>query len=152
MIANALSRDSPPSTPSRRPDNRLSVTVSNKQANKSGKTGRLLPQAALCSATGLNSWSTPQTLSLMREKQSLTYVCTYSKKCAKSKNVILLVVKLSTLTPPPSRNPACRRGERRTDSEAAARYCRDGRQVHRQHAQRHYGAHTPHPGPAGEER
>ncbi|CAL8353628.1 unnamed protein product [Lota lota] len=38
MIANALSRDSPPSTPNRRPDNRLSVTVSNKQANKSGKT------------------------------------------------------------------------------------------------------------------
>ncbi|XP_066541795.1 uncharacterized protein C19orf47 homolog isoform X2 [Hoplias malabaricus] len=29
MIANALSRDSPPSTPARRPDNRLSVTVSN---------------------------------------------------------------------------------------------------------------------------
>ncbi|KAM3875201.1 uncharacterized protein C19orf47 homolog [Diretmus argenteus] len=38
MIANALSRDSPPSTPARRPDNCLSVTVSNKQANKSGKT------------------------------------------------------------------------------------------------------------------
>ncbi|XP_029923630.1 uncharacterized protein C19orf47 homolog isoform X2 [Myripristis murdjan] len=37
MIANALSRDSPPSTPARRPDNRLSVTVSNKQANRSGK-------------------------------------------------------------------------------------------------------------------
>ncbi|KAK1785128.1 hypothetical protein P4O66_018542 [Electrophorus voltai] len=32
MIANALSRDSPPSTPVRRPDNRLSVTVSNKNA------------------------------------------------------------------------------------------------------------------------
>ncbi|XP_046721237.1 uncharacterized protein C19orf47 homolog isoform X2 [Silurus meridionalis] len=30
MIANALSRDSPPSTPARRPDNRLSVTISNK--------------------------------------------------------------------------------------------------------------------------
>ncbi|KAG7278346.1 hypothetical protein CRUP_024591 [Coryphaenoides rupestris] len=38
MIANALSRDSPPSTPSRHPDNHLSVTVSNKQSNKSGKT------------------------------------------------------------------------------------------------------------------
>ncbi|XP_035239566.1 uncharacterized protein C19orf47 homolog isoform X2 [Anguilla anguilla] len=37
MIANALSRDSPPSTPVRRPDNRLSVTVSNKQAGKSTK-------------------------------------------------------------------------------------------------------------------
>ncbi|KAM6973475.1 uncharacterized protein C19orf47 homolog [Aplochiton taeniatus] len=37
MIANALSRDSPPNTPARRPDNRLSVTVSNKQAKKSGK-------------------------------------------------------------------------------------------------------------------
>ncbi|XP_049889014.1 uncharacterized protein C19orf47 homolog isoform X1 [Epinephelus moara] len=38
MIANALSNDSPPATPARRPDNRLSVTVSNMQANKSGKT------------------------------------------------------------------------------------------------------------------
>ncbi|XP_078102237.1 uncharacterized protein C19orf47 homolog isoform X2 [Sander vitreus] len=37
MIANALSNDSPPATPARRPDNRLSVTVSNTQANKSGK-------------------------------------------------------------------------------------------------------------------
>ncbi|KAM9441724.1 uncharacterized protein C19orf47 homolog isoform 4-T5 [Salvelinus alpinus] len=37
MIANALSRDSPPSTPAHHPDNRaISVTVSNKQA-KSGK-------------------------------------------------------------------------------------------------------------------
>uniref|UniRef100_A0A8C2ZVS7 Chromosome 19 open reading frame 47 n=1 Tax=Cyclopterus lumpus TaxID=8103 RepID=A0A8C2ZVS7_CYCLU len=34
MIANALSKDSPPATPARRPDNRLSVTVSNMQANK----------------------------------------------------------------------------------------------------------------------
>lgn len=40
MIANALSHDSPPATPVRRPDNRLSVTVSNTQANKSGKAGR----------------------------------------------------------------------------------------------------------------
>ncbi|XP_051512344.1 uncharacterized protein C19orf47 homolog isoform X2 [Myxocyprinus asiaticus] len=32
MIANALSRDSPPSTPARRPDNRISVTVSNSSA------------------------------------------------------------------------------------------------------------------------
>lgn len=40
MIANALSHDSPPTTPARRPDNRLSVTVSNVQANKSGKAGR----------------------------------------------------------------------------------------------------------------
>ncbi|XP_024911019.1 uncharacterized protein C19orf47 homolog isoform X2 [Cynoglossus semilaevis] len=37
MIANALSHDSPPATPARRPDNRLSVTVSNMQANKSNK-------------------------------------------------------------------------------------------------------------------
>ncbi|XP_033971186.1 uncharacterized protein C19orf47 homolog isoform X3 [Trematomus bernacchii] len=37
MIANALSSDSPPTTPARRPDNHLSVTVSNMQANKSGK-------------------------------------------------------------------------------------------------------------------
>ncbi|XP_043975039.1 uncharacterized protein C19orf47 homolog isoform X5 [Gambusia affinis] len=38
MIANALSHDSPPSPPVRRPiDNRLSVTVSNSQANKNSK-------------------------------------------------------------------------------------------------------------------
>ncbi|CAG6002565.1 unnamed protein product [Menidia menidia] len=37
MIANALSHDSPPVTPARRPDNRLSVTVSNTQANKNHK-------------------------------------------------------------------------------------------------------------------
>ncbi|KAM6987735.1 uncharacterized protein C19orf47 homolog [Tautogolabrus adspersus] len=37
MIANALSNDSPPATPVRRPDNRLSVTVSNMQGNKSSK-------------------------------------------------------------------------------------------------------------------
>ncbi|XP_029027199.1 uncharacterized protein C19orf47 homolog isoform X3 [Betta splendens] len=39
MIANALSHDSPPNTPARRPDNRLSVTVSNTQANKGSKAG-----------------------------------------------------------------------------------------------------------------
>ncbi|XP_054868522.1 uncharacterized protein C19orf47 homolog isoform X2 [Amphiprion ocellaris] len=37
MIANALSHESPPATPARRPDNRLSVTVSNMQGNKSNK-------------------------------------------------------------------------------------------------------------------
>ncbi|XP_026154591.1 uncharacterized protein C19orf47 homolog isoform X2 [Mastacembelus armatus] len=37
MIANALSHESPPTTPARRPDNRLSVTVSNMQANKGSK-------------------------------------------------------------------------------------------------------------------
>ncbi|XP_074536385.1 uncharacterized protein C19orf47 homolog isoform X1 [Halichoeres trimaculatus] len=37
MIANALSHDSPPATPARRPDNRLSVTVSNMQGNKGSK-------------------------------------------------------------------------------------------------------------------
>ncbi|KAM6933937.1 uncharacterized protein C19orf47 homolog [Xenentodon cancila] len=37
MIANALSHDSPPATPVRRPDNRLCVTVSNTQANKNNK-------------------------------------------------------------------------------------------------------------------
>ncbi|XP_057694714.1 uncharacterized protein C19orf47 homolog isoform X2 [Corythoichthys intestinalis] len=37
MIANALSHDSPPATPVRRPDNRLSVTVSNVQASKGNK-------------------------------------------------------------------------------------------------------------------
>ncbi|XP_058243844.1 uncharacterized protein C19orf47 homolog isoform X2 [Hemibagrus wyckioides] len=41
MIANALSRDSPPSTPARRPDNRLSVTIS----NKSSKTVDSQPSA-----------------------------------------------------------------------------------------------------------
>lgn len=39
MIANALSHDSPPSTPARRSDNRLSITVSNTQGKPSGKTG-----------------------------------------------------------------------------------------------------------------
>nr|XP_056702998.1 uncharacterized protein C19orf47 homolog [Euleptes europaea] len=46
MIANSLSRDSPPSTPVRRPDSsasKISVTVSNKLAVKNAK-------AALCSA------------------------------------------------------------------------------------------------------
>ncbi|XP_011606680.2 uncharacterized protein C19orf47 homolog isoform X2 [Takifugu rubripes] len=38
MIANALSHDSPPSTPARRSDNRLSITVSNTQGKPSGKT------------------------------------------------------------------------------------------------------------------
>uniref|UniRef100_H3CQL9 DUF5577 domain-containing protein n=1 Tax=Tetraodon nigroviridis TaxID=99883 RepID=H3CQL9_TETNG len=38
MIASALSHDSPPSTPVRRPDNRLSITVSNTQGKSSGKT------------------------------------------------------------------------------------------------------------------
>ncbi|XP_022076830.2 uncharacterized protein C19orf47 homolog isoform X2 [Acanthochromis polyacanthus] len=37
MIANALSHESPPATPARRPDSRLSVTVSNMQGNKSNK-------------------------------------------------------------------------------------------------------------------
>ncbi|XP_061638221.1 uncharacterized protein C19orf47 homolog isoform X3 [Phyllopteryx taeniolatus] len=37
MIANALSHDSPPATPVRRPDNCLSVTVSNVQASKGNK-------------------------------------------------------------------------------------------------------------------
>lgn len=37
MIANALSHESPPATPARRPDNRLSVTVSNMQGSKGNK-------------------------------------------------------------------------------------------------------------------
>nr|XP_057936280.1 uncharacterized protein C19orf47 homolog isoform X1 [Doryrhamphus excisus] len=37
MIANALSHDSPPVTPPRRTDNRLSVTVSNVPANKNSR-------------------------------------------------------------------------------------------------------------------
>ncbi|XP_037124007.1 uncharacterized protein C19orf47 homolog isoform X3 [Syngnathus acus] len=44
MIANALSHDSPPTTPVRRPDNRLSVTVSNVQASKSGKAAVSQPE------------------------------------------------------------------------------------------------------------
>ncbi|XP_075892274.1 uncharacterized protein C19orf47 homolog isoform X2 [Nelusetta ayraudi] len=43
MIANALSNDSPPATPVRRPDNRLSVTVSNTQQHKSTKAAISLP-------------------------------------------------------------------------------------------------------------
>ncbi|XP_041090594.1 uncharacterized protein C19orf47 homolog [Polyodon spathula] len=39
MIANSLSRDSPPPTPVRKPDNRLSVTVSNKQAKADAGPG-----------------------------------------------------------------------------------------------------------------
>ncbi|XP_061137658.1 uncharacterized protein C19orf47 homolog isoform X3 [Syngnathus typhle] len=44
MIANALSHDSPPTTPVRRPDNRLSVTVSNVQASKGGKAAVSQPE------------------------------------------------------------------------------------------------------------
>ncbi|XP_077397953.1 uncharacterized protein C19orf47 homolog isoform X2 [Festucalex cinctus] len=44
MIANALSHDSPPGTPARRPDNRLSVTVSNVQANKGSKAAVSQPE------------------------------------------------------------------------------------------------------------
>ncbi|XP_034975398.1 uncharacterized protein C19orf47 homolog isoform X1 [Zootoca vivipara] len=51
MIANSLSRDSPPSTPVRRPDtstSKISITVSNKMAAKNAK-------AALCSPEAENS-------------------------------------------------------------------------------------------------
>ncbi|XP_049582518.1 uncharacterized protein C19orf47 homolog isoform X3 [Syngnathus scovelli] len=44
MIANALSHDSPPTTPVRRPDNRLSVTVSNVQASKGSKAAVSQPE------------------------------------------------------------------------------------------------------------
>ncbi|XP_019743275.1 uncharacterized protein C19orf47 homolog isoform X4 [Hippocampus comes] len=44
MIANALSHDSPPTTPARRPDNRLSVTVSNVQASKGSKAAVSQPE------------------------------------------------------------------------------------------------------------
>ncbi|XP_042295685.1 uncharacterized protein C19orf47 homolog isoform X2 [Sceloporus undulatus] len=53
MIANSLSRDSPPSTPVRRPDSnasKISVTVSNKMAAKNAKAA-----AALCSPGTENS-------------------------------------------------------------------------------------------------
>ncbi|KAH0631470.1 hypothetical protein JD844_005804 [Phrynosoma platyrhinos] len=53
MIANSLSRDSPPSTPVRRPDSsasKISVTVSNKMAAKNAKA-----TAALCSPGTENS-------------------------------------------------------------------------------------------------
>lgn len=38
------------------------------------------------------------------------------------------------------------------NSEAATGDSWNGRQVHHQHAQRHHPSHTPHPGPAGQER
>ncbi|KAF7235344.1 hypothetical protein EYD10_17827 [Varanus komodoensis] len=53
MIANSLSRDSPPSTPVRRPDAgtaKISITVSNKMAAKNAKAA-----AALCSSRAENS-------------------------------------------------------------------------------------------------
>uniref|UniRef100_K7FGR5 Chromosome 19 open reading frame 47 n=1 Tax=Pelodiscus sinensis TaxID=13735 RepID=K7FGR5_PELSI len=49
MIANSLSRDSPPATPVRRPDtgtSKISVTVSNKTAVKNAKAGALCDAAA----------------------------------------------------------------------------------------------------------
>ncbi|KAL8220029.1 UNVERIFIED_CONTAM: hypothetical protein K2H54_037844 [Gekko kuhli] len=55
MIANSLSRDSPPSTPVRRPDSsasKISVTVSNKLAVKNAKT-------ALCSTADETPAATP---------------------------------------------------------------------------------------------
>ncbi|KAM6428490.1 uncharacterized protein C19orf47 homolog isoform 2-T2 [Liasis olivaceus] len=48
MIANSLSRDSPPSTPVRRPDtsaSKISITVSNKMAGKNTKTAVCTPRA-----------------------------------------------------------------------------------------------------------
>ncbi|XP_007433843.1 uncharacterized protein C19orf47 homolog [Python bivittatus] len=48
MIANSLSRDSPPSTPVRRPDtsaSKISITVSNKMAGKNTKTAVSTPRA-----------------------------------------------------------------------------------------------------------
>ncbi|XP_032084138.1 uncharacterized protein C19orf47 homolog isoform X2 [Thamnophis elegans] len=48
MIANSLSRDSPPSTPVRRPDSnasKISITVSNKMAGKSPKAAVGTPRA-----------------------------------------------------------------------------------------------------------
>ncbi|XP_015669391.1 uncharacterized protein C19orf47 homolog [Protobothrops mucrosquamatus] len=48
MIANSLSRDSPPSTPVRRPDSsasKISITVSNKMAGKSTKAAICAPRA-----------------------------------------------------------------------------------------------------------
>ncbi|XP_015263151.1 PREDICTED: uncharacterized protein C19orf47 homolog isoform X3 [Gekko japonicus] len=53
MIANSLSRDSPPSTPVRRPDSsasKISVTVSNKLAVKNAKTG--LPRTSVFDRLG----------------------------------------------------------------------------------------------------
>ncbi|XP_048024962.1 uncharacterized protein C19orf47 homolog isoform X5 [Megalobrama amblycephala] len=51
MIANALSRDSPPSTPARRPDNRISVTVS----NASAKTAKVLKRTSVFDRLGAES-------------------------------------------------------------------------------------------------
>lgn len=63
MIANALSHDSPPVTPARRPDNRLSITVSN-ITNKSNKAGRFY-------------WKVNSTQSLTRSNScpSPVYLC-----------------------------------------------------------------------------
>ncbi|XDV28668.1 hypothetical protein PO909_031894 [Leuciscus waleckii] len=51
MIANALSRDSPPSTPARRPDNRISVTVS----NASAKPAKVLKRTSVFDRLGAES-------------------------------------------------------------------------------------------------
>ncbi|MGH0117949.1 UNVERIFIED_CONTAM: hypothetical protein FKN15_042724 [Acipenser sinensis] len=51
MIANSLSQDSPPPTPVRKPDNRLSVTVSNKQA-KAGMPGKEAKSESFLSNAG----------------------------------------------------------------------------------------------------
>ncbi|KTF78863.1 hypothetical protein cypCar_00039990, partial [Cyprinus carpio] len=51
MIANALSRDSPPSTPARHPDNRISVTVS----NASAKTAKVLKRTSVFDRLGAES-------------------------------------------------------------------------------------------------
>ncbi|KAK7152268.1 hypothetical protein R3I94_008558 [Phoxinus phoxinus] len=51
MIANALSRDSPPNTPARRPDNRISVTVS----NASAKPAKILKRTSVFDRLGAES-------------------------------------------------------------------------------------------------
>lgn len=123
MIANALSHDSPPPAPARRPDNRLSVTVSNMQANKSNKAGRFTPSALVSSA----SWA-----------PSAAFLPLFNPRVPTALFV--------------SRKSASRRGERFAASEVPACDSWDGRQVHHQHAQGHHASYTPNPGSAGQER
>ncbi|XP_055030716.1 uncharacterized protein C19orf47 homolog isoform X3 [Misgurnus anguillicaudatus] len=59
MIANALSRDSPPSTPARRPDNRISVTVS----NNSAKAAKVLKRTSVFDRLGAESKADTTTVS-----------------------------------------------------------------------------------------
>ncbi|XP_077422922.1 uncharacterized protein C19orf47 homolog isoform X3 [Vanacampus margaritifer] len=79
MIANALSHDSPPGTPARRPDNRLSVTVSNMQASKGSKAAVSQPEDE---GTGL---SAAKRRRVTAEMEGLTRTSVFSRLGAESK-------------------------------------------------------------------